>query len=302
MRTAWRSYTPYLRLHCSLKLSRDATALHDVLAHLVHATGMDREEATKTAIMAALTGDLGVTCTLMDAHSAGTPLHELPDVAANRSGPLRAERTSKALRHYAEMAKSAGGFVTLIAEQLTGDPEDDYHSAVQLFAAVPGSCDRKARAIARFLASCAGWDFDCDSRGALGKDLPSVAHAGLALVCPQRPTDDAATLFRLLVADTADSLGHPTGEGLDPHGVADTLASLQRLSVATYYVGLRIDQMQADLIRAPHTPLAAQAWASRAAVLPHRYLGEKHGWYGPTPGRKTVFRDTGHIAVRRAPV
>jgi len=299
MRTPWRSYTPYLRLHCSLKLSRDATALHDVLAHLVHAAGMDREEATKTAIVAALTGDLGVTCTLMDAHATGAPMYELPDAAATRSGPLRAERTSEALRHYAEMAKTAGGFVTLIAEQLTGDPEDDCHSAVQLFAAVPGSCDRKARTIARLLATCAGWDFDYDGRNA--QNLPSVAHAGLALVCPQKPTDDAATLFTLLVADTAESLGHPTGEGLDPHGVADTLASLQRLSVATYYVGLRIDQMQADLIRAPHTPLAAQAWASRAAVLPHRYLGEKNGWYGPTPGRKAIFRDTGHIAVRRAP-
>ncbi|MFD8335636.1 hypothetical protein ACFV42_23695 [Streptomyces solisilvae] len=300
MRAAWRDYTPYLRLYRSLKLSRDTDALCDVLTHLIHAAAMDREQATKTAIMAALTGDLGVTCTLMDAHRTGTPLYDLPDVTASRSGPL-AERASEALRHYARMAKSAGGFVTLIAEQLTGDAEDDYHSATQLFASAPGSSPRKARAIARMLAGCAAWDWNCDGRGALGTSLPSIAHAGLSLIAPAQPAQDAADLFTLLVADTADSLGHPIGEGLDPHGVAETLASLQRLSVATYYVGLRIDQMQADLIRAPHTPLTTQAWASRAAVLPHRYLGEKNGWYGPTPGRKTVFRDTGHIAVRRAP-
>ncbi|AEM88953.1 hypothetical protein [Streptomyces violaceusniger] len=302
MRAAWRSYTPYLHLYRALKLSHDAQALSDVLTHLVRATSMDREEATKTAILAALTGDLGLTCTLMDAHTThDTPLHELPDVAASRSGPLHVERTSEALRHYSAMAKSAGGFVTLIAEQLTGDPEDDFHSAVHLFASVPGSSDRKGRTIARLLSTCAGWDFDCNGHGALGKSLPSVAHAGLALLAPAHPAQDPALLFTHLVTDTAQSLGYPLGEGLDPHGITEALASLQRLSVATYYVGLRIDQMQADLIRAPHTPLAAQAWASRTAVLPHRYLGERNGWYGPTPDRKSVFRDTGHIAVRRAP-
>jgi hypothetical protein len=299
MRAAWRDYASFIRLHRALNLSHDGQALADVTAHLIAASSMDREEATKTAIVTALTGDLGLTCTLMEAHATGTPLADLPDVAASR--PLRAERTSTALTHYAQMAKNAGGFVTLIAEQLTGAPEDDLSSVVRLFSCVPGSSDRKARSIARMLHRCAGWDLHTETRGALGTDLPSLSHAGLALIAPARPTEDARRLFTLLVADTAESLGYPLGEGLDPHGVADTLACLQRLSVATYYVGLRIDQMQADLIRVPRTALSAQAWTSRAAVLPHRYLGEKNGWYGPVPERKGIFRTSGHIAVRRAP-
>jgi len=301
MRTPWRNYTTYLRLHRSLKLSHDANALREVLTHLIHATAMDREQATKTAILAGLTCDLGVTCTLMHAHTTGTPLHALPDIAATRNGPPHAERTSQALRHYAEMAKTTGGFITLIAEQLTGDAEDDYHSTTQLFASAPGSSDRGARTITRLLADCAGWDLTANNHTTPAANLPSLAQAGLAHLAPPHTRDDTATLFTHLVADTADSLGYPPGEGLDPHGITETLTSLQRLSTATYYIGLRIDQMQADLIRAAHTPLAAQAWASRAAVLPHRYLGEKNGWYGPTPPRKSIFHDTGHIAVRRAP-
>lgn len=301
MRLAWRDHASYIRLHRALKLSRDGDAMHEVTAHLVHASSMDREEATKTAIVAALTGDLGVTCTLMEAHASGVPLAELPDVAASRTGPLRVERTSAALTHYADMAKSAGDFVTLIAEQLTGEPEDDYASVVRLFASVPGATDRNARAIAHMLTYCAGWDFHVSGRGALGPTLPSISHAGLAIIAPERTREMPEDLFTLLVADTADLMGYPLGEGLDPHGVTDTLGCLQRLSVATYYVGLRIDQMQADLIRMPRTGLSAQAWSSRAAVLPHRYLGEKNGWYGPVPERKKTFRETGHIAVRRAP-
>lgn len=303
MRAAWRDFTPFLHLRRALKTSHDADALSEVTAHLIRTSRMDRETATKLAITAALTGDLGATCTLISRHLQGAPLSDLVDADLTSAGfsrhrPLRAQRATDTLRTYAAMARSAGGFTPLIAEQLTGE-DDDYTAIATLFASARSSNLLTARTIARMLTDCAGWDWPTTVPGCAA-GIPSAAHAGLALIAPQRTTEEPGDLFTLLTADLASSEGHPLGYGLDPHGVADTLAAWRRLNVGTYYIGLFTDQMQADLIKAPRTELSDAAWSARAAVLPHRYLGEKSGWYGPSQDRKTVYRDTGHLTIRRA--
>lgn len=298
MRAAWREWTAFMHLRRALKTSRDADALTAVTSHLTHAAVFDREDATKFVLAAAVTGDLGAACTLMSRHLEGAPLYDVNAAGFSRHRPFRAERAAAVLRTYAELARSAGGFGTLIAEQLTGE-DDDFNSIVTLFASARGGQIAHARTIARMLVTCAGWDWPTDGPGCAA-GIPSTSHAGLSEIAPPRTTEDPGQLFTLLVADVAEAEGYPIGEGLDPHGVADALAAFRRLSVGTYYVGLTIDQMQADLIKAPRTELTGHAWKARAAVLPHRYLGEKGGWYGPNPGRKRIFHDTGHIVIRRA--
>lgn len=299
MRAAWRDWTAFMHLRRALKTSHDADALAEVTAHLTRAATLEREQATKLAIATAVTGDLGAACTLLVRHFDGAPLHDLNAAGFSRHRPLRAERAAESLRLYSEMARSAGGFVPLIAERLTGEVDDDFNAVVNLFSHARTGPIPHARAIARMLVDCAGWDWTTTGSGCAA-GIPAASHAGLSLLAPARPTEEAGLLFTLLVADVADSEGYDLGDGLDPHGVADTLAALQRLHAGTYYVGLSIDQMQADLIKSPRTALTGYAWNARAAVLPHRYLGEKGGWYGPNPGRKRAFHDTGHLIIRRA--
>ncbi|MEW1679385.1 hypothetical protein AB0O47_39965, partial [Streptomyces noursei] len=228
MHTPWRNHTPYLRLYRALKLSRDTTALRDVLAHLIRNAGLDREEATKAAILAGVTADLGVTCTCLERHHAGAAFGTLPDATPRATTPhAERERATQSLTRYAAMARSAGGFIPLLAEHITGDAEDDHTSAIALFASVPGSNPRKARTITSLLTHCAGWDY------APTTHLSSLARAGLALLTPAAPTASPETLLNDLVRDTAENLGYPDGEGHDREAVLDTLTSLQRHTAGT---------------------------------------------------------------------
>lgn len=77
------------------------------------------------------------------------------------------------------------------------------------------------------------------------------------------------------------------------------LCDFHTLFEGRYYVGLDIDQMQEQLLKA-NAParLLEPLWKARKEVLPHAYLGELHDWFGVDSKRKSHYKQTGEILVR----
>ncbi|MGW5821191.1 hypothetical protein [Streptomyces noursei] len=283
MRASWRDWETYLTLHRALAASRDHQAHAHVLDQVRQDLRLDREAATKAALLTAATGDLGTALTILDHHLN----HD--DRLENTPRPeLLTDRATHTITAWSHMARTSGGFVSLLFDQLTGD-EHDYQTVVTLLASARGTSIRTARTAALLLQGAAGWDYDT-ATGLAG--VPTTAHQGLNRIAPPRQEDRQA-LFAALVEDT-----HESELPAHPQDVAATLDALHRLHEAAYYVGHTTDTQQASLIKAPRNTLTTAAWTARAKRLPHRYLGELSGWYGPNPARKRAYADTGRIVTR----
>lgn len=118
---------------------------------------------------------------------------------------------------------------------------------------------------------------------------------GLADVFGPQPAGNRSSVIDELDQRTAN-LAREIGE-TDLGYVETSLCDFHSLLSGHYYLGMDIDQMQAQLYAVP-SAAGMRLFVARREVLPREYLGEFNGWIEPDTDRKSAFKRTGEILER----
>lgn len=139
----------------------------------------------------------------------------------------------------------------------------------------------------------------------MGHRFSSGPRQGLALLYGPLEGQDDRTVARL------DRQGESLTGWLQRHRldvsvqeVETILCNWKALVHGRYYVGHDIDELQEQITVAVERDIlteqeAAPLWHAREVALPHRYLGEHHGWHGVDKKRNKAYRDRGVVLYRK---
>lgn len=290
---SWARWEDYTRFHNAAIASRDIDPVYPVLEHLGADQGWDTEALVRGVLLHVAYYDLGSALTAAHLHlDKGVPLGQLPadlPCATERRNHRQPPKLTAHLAALEAQIRIHGSATGWLREPLRGaSATDDFEHLAAHVARVYGNGRWAAYKTAEMLWKCAGWPVRAAT---LAMDQASGPRHGLAVVAAGMPLNEATA--QRLCRDLARH-GHPAA----PEEVETTLCDFHSLCKGGYYVGHDIDQMQAQLSRAPQGPYVAAAWKARQATLPPTYLGELGGWSGIDRDRKRAYRDTGRILTR----
>lgn len=191
----------------------------------------------------------------------------------------------------------AGGIRAWLTGRFTGDPRADWQAVRATFEEAWGNGRWASYKLAEVLLRVNGWPLCAPDMGMDGATGPRHGLAVLYGATGGSSREDVARME----GQGRDLQGRLTDLGV-PLGIEQVetvLCDFHNLLAGRYYVGHDIDVMLGDLGKASVPEwVRGRLLAARAAVTPHPYLGEIHGWPGVDLDRRRIYRETGEVVVR----
>jgi hypothetical protein len=280
----------YAKFHKLSLETGDVDPVYPVLRALAAEQGLTREDTIRLVFMHVAFYHLGSGLAYFSGERGKMPC------ATERRGHRDERKLALHLDDLETISEAAGGFTLFLDPLVDGArPKESWERLVAKLQTIYGNGRWASYKTAEMLWKVAGLPVQAPDMGHANSSGP---RQGLALLT-SIPKGNGADVVNALngISDRLCNWLHQQHLPSAVEEVETTLCDFHALVEGRYYIGNDIDQMLRQLLDV-QSSLTGATLAARRAALPDAYLGEIHGWSGPDPLRKRIYKNTRQIVER----